>query len=616
MNGTSSNNKRTASQAALTSIEYRKDGRKRFRGCSKISDYIMMSKLGEGTFGEVHKAESRKTGQIVALKKILMHQEKEGFPLTALREIKLLKMLSHPNVLKLEEIAVEKNREAVGRKKAVIYMVTPYMDHDLSGLLENPAVKFTEAHLKCYMMQLLEGVAYLHSKSILHRDMKAANLLINNEGVLQIADFGLARHYDDPPPQRGKGNGEGTRGYTQVVVTRWYRPPELLLQLRHYTPAIDIWGVGCVFGELFKGHPILPGNSDLQQLRLIFDLVGSPTEENMPGFSSLPGCDGVLTFRECTNKLSREFLSQGDLFKSLMSELLKLDWRKRINAMDALEHPYFKSDPLPAKPREIPTFQESHELDRRKFREQKENPPPAPAGGTVGMGPEGDFTNGYGHGNGMPGGAGFPQDLRAHPPHRNGPDNRHQQQAAEARVPPPPPSTQPPPQRRPAWAQAPPNGLPPRPPPPKDNYGAGGARPYDNNRDRTDRTGHDRGAPRPPRDRDRDRERERERERASGGASQVDTYIPSYSRATEGRGRDEGHRRDDRPRLSEDRRERERDDGARRSRSSTRRSRSPNRDRDRERDRDRDHDRNRDRERDRDRDRDRERDRNRDLYRR
>ena len=233
---------------------------KNFRGCSRITDYDILGKLGEGTFGEVHRAKSKKTGTIVALKKILMHNEKDGFPITALREIKLLKLLSHPNVLKLEEMAVEHHSKSSTdkRKRAIMYMVTPYMDHDLSGLLENPSVKFTEPQIKCYMLQLLEGLRYLHDNKILHRDMKAANLLINNKGILQIADFGLARHYDEPVPVAGHGGGEAHRDYTTLVVTRWYRPPELLLHLRKYTTAIDLWGVGFVISILLVFmHPLI-----------------------------------------------------------------------------------------------------------------------------------------------------------------------------------------------------------------------------------------------------------------------------------------------------------------------------------------------------------------------
>ncbi|KAL9011026.1 MAG: hypothetical protein Q9173_004096 [Seirophora scorigena] len=449
------------------------DGKSRFRGCSSIKSYEILEKLGEGTFGEVYKARSLRDGHVVALKKILMHHEKDGFPITALREIKLLKMLSHPNILKLEEMAVERTK-GEGRKKAIMYMATPYMDHDLSGLLENPKVEFSEPQIKCYMLQLLEGLRYLHANKILHRDMKAANLLINNSGILQIADFGLARPYDDPAPRPGNGGGEARRDYTTLVVTRWYRPPELLLQLRRYTTAIDMWGVGCVFGEMFKGKPILAGTSDLNQANMIFDLVGSPTEESMPGWSSLPGCEGVRAFSPRPSTLAHVFRQEGSLTISLLSELLKLDWRKRINAIDALKHPYFTNHPLPARPGDIPRFEDSHELDRRKFRGQKLERPPAPAGGSVGMGVNGDWINGSGpqHYQGLPRPRGlgprFPDQQQQYLPRRNDYSSRVPHLPQDHRPPGPPL----PPPRRPDWAREA-NGLPPRPPP--SNVGGGGA---------------------------------------------------------------------------------------------------------------------------------------------
>ena len=140
---------------------------RRFRGSAKISEYeVMKEKLGEGTFGVVSKARSKRSGNVVALKKILMHNEKEGFPITALREVKLLKMLSHPNILRLEEMAVERqsldDKGKSGKKRATLYMVTPYMDHDLSGMLSNPDIRLSEPQIKCYMLQLLEGLRYLH----------------------------------------------------------------------------------------------------------------------------------------------------------------------------------------------------------------------------------------------------------------------------------------------------------------------------------------------------------------------------------------------------------------------------------------------------------------------
>ncbi|KAI1129434.1 kinase-like protein [Nemania abortiva] len=510
-----------------------------FKGCSRITDYELLGKLGEGTFGEVHKARSRRTGALVALKKIIMHNEKDGFPITALREIKLLKLLSHKNVLSLEDMAVEHHSKIIDkRKRPIIYMATPYMDHDLSGLLDNPSVTFTVPQIKCYLLQLLQGLRYLHENKILHRDMKAANLLISNKGILQIADFGLARHYDGSVPQAGQGGGEGKREYTSLVVTRWYRPPELLLHLKRYTTAIDMWGVGCVFGEMLVGKPILAGESDGHQLDIIFDLVGSPTEENMPGWRQLPGAE-ALTPRPRPGSLSTRFREHGVPAVSLLTALLQLNWRTRINAIDALEHPYFKTAPFPARPEDIPTFEDSHELDRRKFHDRKAALPPAPKGGTVGGafdGPNVGFGSGDGYGN------------RANGRHhgRNGDDGG----------------------RRPAWAREQArheHRLPPRPPPPE-NPPSG----WDGSKDQHNSY------------RDRDRA---PRNRGGANRPDIDTYIPSYRG-----GRDELPPREDRPRddrRRRDDREDRRHEWDRNRASMTRsRSRSPVRDRDRDRDRD------------------------------
>ncbi|KAJ9628644.1 serine/threonine protein kinase, CMGC, CDC2/CDK sub [Taxawa tesnikishii (nom. ined.)] len=382
---------------------------RRFRGCAKLEEYEVTDKLGEGTFGVVSKGRSRRTGAIVALKKIIIHNEKDGFPITALREIKLLKMLSHVNILKLDEMAVERHK-GDGKKRATLYMVTPYMDHDLSGMTTNPDIRFHESMIKCYMLQLLEGLRYLHDSHILHRDMKAANILINNRGILQIADFGLARHYEGMTPQPGRGNGDAVRDYTALVVTRWYRPPELLLSLRRYTPAIDMWGAGCVFAEMYERRPILEGKSDLSQAQIIFELVGSPNDQSMPGWQELPGCEGVNTWENQRGNISKRFAKMPPEGLSLLKELLRLDWRRRINAIDALQHPYFDTNPLPAQPENLPRFEPSHELDRRKHHEKRTAPPAAPAGGDIGMGPEeswnnGNYVNGY-DSRGRPAGGG------------------------------------------------------------------------------------------------------------------------------------------------------------------------------------------------------------------
>ncbi|KAF9581142.1 serine/threonine protein kinase, CMGC, CDC2/CDK sub, partial [Lunasporangiospora selenospora] len=313
---------------------------------------------------EVHKARRKGSGELLALKRILMHNENEGIPITALREIKILRRLRHENVVPLQDIAVHPGSRS-GRSRASVYMVFPYMDHDLSGLLNNPKVRLSVPQIKLYMKQLLEGTVYMHGQKILHRDMKAANLLISNNGTLKIADFGLARPF--------KPEGED---YTSKVVTRWYRPPELFLGEKKYGPAVDMWGIGCVFGEMLFGRPVLQGNSDQDQLDKIFQLCGSPTEDTMPGWSSLPGLEekGVVyqVNRTYPRKLKDDFEPYGTLAADLMDKLLVLDPKKRLSAYAALDHDYLWVEPLPADIGSLPLYDSSHEYDRQRKHEAQQ----------------------------------------------------------------------------------------------------------------------------------------------------------------------------------------------------------------------------------------------------
>ncbi|CAG8549033.1 2321_t:CDS:10 [Ambispora leptoticha] len=326
-----------------------------FAGCSSIEDYIILDKLGEGTFGEVHKGQHKNTGKIVALKRIIMHNEKEGIPITAIREIKILRQLNHANVISLNDMAIQYATDAESTPS--IYMVFPYMDHDLAGLLENPNVKFSQPQIKCYLKQLLEGTFYLHQQRILHRDLKAANLLINNQGILKIADFGLSRPMIE-------------KSLTGCVVTRWYRPPELLLGERRYNTAIDMWAVGCVFAEMLRGAPILPGRSDMDQLDLIFKLCGSPNEKSMPGWQKLPGCRDLKPAIVYERKVVSEYQKYGTQAADLLDKLLVLNPAKRLTAFGALDHDYFWTDPMPSDPKDLPTYEDSHEYDRRKHKHE------------------------------------------------------------------------------------------------------------------------------------------------------------------------------------------------------------------------------------------------------
>ncbi|PCH44740.1 Pkinase-domain-containing protein [Wolfiporia cocos MD-104 SS10] len=347
--------------------EHREYGRV-FEGCGKQEDYNVLTKLGEGTFGEVHKAIHREKHNAVALKRILMHNEKEGMPVTALREIKILKALRHPCIVDILDMFVVRSQ---GKDSPLsVYMVFPYMDHDLAGLLENERVKLSPSQIKLYMKQLLEGTEYMHRNHILHRDMKAANLLISNDGSLKIADFGLARAFD-PTIVDVKEDAKGKeRKYTNCVVTRWYRPPELLLGARQYGGEVDMWGVGCVLGEMFWRRPILPGSSDLDQLDKIWQLCGTPTQFTWPNYDNLPGCEGIKRFNSYPRRLKTVYEMLGPETLDLLDKLLTCNPKERITAEKALDHEYFWTDPLPADPKTLPRYEASHEFDKRGRRNQ------------------------------------------------------------------------------------------------------------------------------------------------------------------------------------------------------------------------------------------------------
>lgn len=354
----------------------------KFETMSKLTEFDVIKKIGQGTFGVVQKAKSRKTRELVALKQLINHSAKEGFPITAMREITILKSLNHENVLKItgmiyEEAKANSPEDAV-RQRGCFYTISPYMSLDLVGLLENPQIKLTEAMVKCIMKQLLQGVDYIHQEHYLHRDIKAANILIDPHGVVKIADFGLARIYHGKTPLKGLGSGGGERAYTALVVTRWYRSPELLLGERKYGTAVDMWGVGCVFGELFTKKPILVGSSDSNQAQLIFDMVGPPSRENWASASLLPNKQDLNIGLTCKRTLEQRFVPlMGEVGVLLLDKFLTLDPAKRWNAQDALEHEYFRVDPKPLAPEDMPAFEESHEIDRERFKRQRtEGPEP------------------------------------------------------------------------------------------------------------------------------------------------------------------------------------------------------------------------------------------------
>jgi len=308
--------------------------------------YEKIDFLGEGQFATVYKAKDRANNdRIVAVKKIKVGSRTEaadGINRTALREIKLLQELSHPNLIGLLDV--------FGQKSAVS-LVFDFMDTDLEVIIKDTSIILTTPHVKSYMIQILQGLDYLHTNWILHRDMKPNNVLINDEGILKIGDFGLAKAYGSP-----------SRVYTHQVVTRWYRPPELLFGARQYGPCVDMWATGCILAELLLRAPFLPGESDLDQLSRIFQMLGTPTEQTWPGLTALPD---YIQFKEWPGlPLEQIFTASLEDLLVLLRRLLALNPSERCNASQALKMNYFSNKPAPTPGHLLPKLSKPADVNR------------------------------------------------------------------------------------------------------------------------------------------------------------------------------------------------------------------------------------------------------------
>jgi len=307
----------SADFAESTSVYYRKPGNE--------------SVVGSGTYGKVFKAIHVYTKELAALKKIRMDGEKDGFPVTAIREIKLLQSLKHDNVVCLQEVMVEHND---------CFMVFEYLSHDLTGLLNHPSFKLEHAHKKHLGKQLFEGLNYLHRRGVLHRDIKAANILVSNTGQLKLADFGLARFF----AKRGKPD------YTNRVITIWYRSPELLLGETQYGPAVDIWSAACVMIEIFTRHAIFPGDGgEINQLDKIYNVLGTPTRSEWPGLVEMAWFELLRPTERRANTFAEKYQERlTPAAFELLQTMFLYDPAYRPTAGDVLEHPYFTTeDPIP-----------------------------------------------------------------------------------------------------------------------------------------------------------------------------------------------------------------------------------------------------------------------------
>jgi len=304
----------------------------------KVEDFLKIEKIGEGTYGVVFKGKNKRTNEIVAMKKIRLESEEEGVPSTAIREVSLLKELQHPNIVRLQDVIMQESR---------LYLIFEFLTMDLKKYLDTiPQKEMMDKNLvKSYTYQILQAMLFCHQRRVLHRDLKPQNLLIDKNGSIKLADFGLARAFGIP-----------VRVYTHEVVTLWYRAPEILLGSNKYSCPVDIWSIGCIFAEMANKRPLFQGDSEIDQLFRIFRVLRTPSEDLWPGVTQLP--DFKVHFPTWTKKCLDEQMD-GHLDSNgldLLDKMLIFDPAKRISAKQCLQHPYFDDldkMELPAKPGEF-----------------------------------------------------------------------------------------------------------------------------------------------------------------------------------------------------------------------------------------------------------------------
>ena len=312
--------------------------------CSNVGQrYVKIGRVGEGTYGIVYKARDKQTNQIVALKRCLPHhQDSDGFPLTTLREIATLRN-QHPNMIRLQEVAVSSSS---------VFLVFDFCPYDLAHLVDqhyhvHRKSPFSTPQVKRLIIQLLSALAFLHSRRILHRDLKLSNLLYTEKGELKLADFGLSRKYKLP--------------LTPKVVSLWYRPPELLLGAHVYDESIDTWGAGCVMGELLLGKPLWNCKSEMEMIGTLFCELGLPTQNNWPGFFTMPLIANqsiVLPILSSPAKLWDRFPGISLAGLSMLSNLISWDPGRRWSAQKAEHATYMKEYPSPTPAQAMPRFHE------------------------------------------------------------------------------------------------------------------------------------------------------------------------------------------------------------------------------------------------------------------
>ncbi|KAK8884127.1 hypothetical protein M9Y10_043232 [Tritrichomonas musculus] len=308
-------------------------------------NYSMIENIGGGTCGDVIKGMNIVTGEIVAMKKIKILDVNQGFPMNAMREIRILRSISHENIIKLHSVETSQDR--------YVYLIFDYCDYDLQGLLSQTPLSFQQT--KCYFRQLLLALDVCAKKKLIHRDLKPANILLTPQNVVKLCDFGLAKEM----------NNDKNRPQTNQVITIWYRPPELLLGADHYGTEIDIWSSGCILYEMITRKILFRSNFDneLDEITAIFSVHGIPTIDEWSNWRSLPNAEIFMknkSLSESGPKISfKEFLEKTipkeyEDATDLLLKLLAYDPNKRISVTEALNHPFITKDFEQYLPTKIP----------------------------------------------------------------------------------------------------------------------------------------------------------------------------------------------------------------------------------------------------------------------
>lgn len=313
-----------------------------------VQTYTKDKKVGEGTYAVVYVGKQVKTNRRIATKEIKTGLFKDGLDMSAIREVKYLKELRHPNVIELIDVFMSNDNN--------LNLVLEFLPCDLEVLIKDQDTVFKSSDIKSWLLMTLRGLHHCHRNFILHRDLKPNNLLLAPDGQLKIADFGLARAF-----------GNANEDFTPKVVTRWYRAPELLFGAKHYTGAVDIWAVGIIFAELMLRTPYLPGKDDLDQLEVTFKALGTPTEQVWPNVSNLPLYNALRVYPlPSRQELRNRFSAATEKALDLMISMTQLDPSRRCDLTLALLSEYFTEMPLATPPEELPMKNNGNDEKRRK----------------------------------------------------------------------------------------------------------------------------------------------------------------------------------------------------------------------------------------------------------